>query len=396
MRSTFRGLARPLAWLPALVLILSTQAWAQAAPDALNDLLEPVRAERRLPALAAAVVKSGVIVAAGAVGERALGSGVPVTVDDRFHIGSDTKAMTATLAAMLVEEGRLRWDSTVGETIGAAFPGMAPKLAAVTLEQLLSHSSGIPSDTAEMMNLYFNVDAFDHGPSARRLRVIDAWKTNVPVVPDGSPFQYSNFGYLFAGVMLEAASGRPWERLIRDRLFDPLGLSTAGLGPTVTMGRLDGAAAHMLEPDGSVTVRAWGIAADAPPMLGPTGGAHMSVLDFARWAGWNAGEGRRGPALITPASFRTLHAVHTRTPPRPSAPPGTPDAGGYGLGWGIVAFPWSDRPLLAHNGSNGMNLAKILVDTERDLAVVVVTNIGGAAADAGASAVQQALYERYR
>ena len=131
-------------------------------------------------------------------------------------------------------------------------------------------------------------------------------------------------------------------------------------------------------------------------MLGPTGGAHMSVLDFARWAGWNAGEGRRGPALITPDSFRTLHAVHTRTPPRPNAPPGTPDAGGYGLGWGIVAFPWADRPLLAHNGSNGMNLVKILVDTERDLAVVVVTNIGGTAADAGASAVQQALYERYR
>ncbi|EDP64174.1 methylmalonyl-CoA mutase [alpha proteobacterium BAL199] len=378
----------------ALLALLS--APVAAAPDALDATLEPVRAEHQLPALAAAVVKGGEIVAAGAVGERALGSGIAVTIDDRFHLGSDTKAMTATLAAMLVEEGRLRWSSTVGETIGAAFPGMVPELAAVTLEQLLSHSSGIPGDTAEMMNLYFNVDAFDHGPSARRLRVIDAWKTKVPVKPAGSPFQYSNLGYLIAGTMIEAASGHPWERLIRDRLFDPLGLATAGLGSTVTLGRLDAAAAHMRGPDGSVTVRAWGIAADAPPMLGPTGGAHMSVLDFARWAGWNAGEGRRGPALLKPESFRTLHAVHTRTPPRPNAPPGTPDAGGYGLGWGVVAFPWSDRPLLAHNGSNGMNLAKILVDTERDLAVVVLTNIGGKAADDGASAVQQALYERYR
>src|SRR3546814_6250841 len=62
----------------------------------------------------------------------------------------------------------------------------------------------------------------------------------------------------------------------------------------------------------------------------------------------------------------------------------------------IVDFPWSDRPLLAHNGSNGMNLAKILVDTERDLGVVVVTNIGGQPAEDAAAAVQRALYELYR
>src|SRR3546814_11854697 len=65
-------------------------------------------------------------------------------------------------------------------------------------------------------------------------------------------------------------------------------------------------------------------------------------------------------------TLATLHAVHVRTPPRPDAPPGTPDAGGYGLGWGIVDFPWSDRPLCASNGSNGLNLAKILVDSSEE------------------------------
>ena len=395
MHATSRRLiARAL--VVTVVLALSAAPSVQAETEPLDAVLDPVRAEHALPALAAAVVKAGVIVAAGAVGERALGSGVPVTLDDRFHIGSDTKAMTATLAAMLVEEGRLRWDSTVGETIGAAFPGMAPELAAVTLGELLSHSSGIPGDTVEMLKLYFNLDAFDHGPSARRLRVIDAWKTNVPVKPEGSPFQYSNFGYLIAGVMIEAAAGRPWERLIRDRLFDPLGLATAGLGATVTPGRQDAAAGHVREQDGSVTLRLWGIAADIPPMLGPAGTAHVWVLDFARWAGWNAGRGRRGPALLQPETLATLHAVRVRAPPRPDAPPGTPDAGGYGLGWGVVAFPWSDRPLLAHNGSNGMNLAKILVDTDRDLGVVILTNIGGKAAEEAATAVQRTLYERYR
>ncbi|MGZ8300996.1 MAG: serine hydrolase domain-containing protein, partial [Rhodoplanes sp.] len=122
------------------LLALPALACAQMRP--LDAELEKVRAKHGLPALAAAVVKDGAIIAAGAVGVRAHGTAVKVTIEDRFHLGSDTKAMTATLAAMLVEEGKLRWDSTIGEVLGGDVPGINPKLGAVTLEQLLSHSSG--------------------------------------------------------------------------------------------------------------------------------------------------------------------------------------------------------------------------------------------------------------
>jgi len=156
--------------------------WASGARAENGDLdtyLETVRTSHALPALAAAVVKDGEVIASGAVGVRALGTDVPVTIDDRFHIGSDTKAMTATLAGMMVDEGRLRWDSTIGEVLGDKVRGMNPTLAAVTLEQLLSHTSGIPTDTQEIANIYFNVDAFDFnlgdllrglGAGPRRLR----------------------------------------------------------------------------------------------------------------------------------------------------------------------------------------------------------------------------------
>src|SRR5262245_65930513 len=76
---------------------------------------------------------------------------------------------------------------------------------------------------------------------------------------------------------------------------------------------------------------------DSPPILGPAGIAHMSVLDFARWAGWNAGEGKRGPALVRPETMRKLHTPVISMPPKPDAPPGTPPGGWYGLGWGQVA-----------------------------------------------------------
>ena len=173
------GLAAAAAWLA-----FPANAFAQT--QSLDAALEPVRAKHGLPALAAAVVKEGVIVAAGAVGVRVFGADIKVTIDDRFHLGSDTKAMTATLAAMLIEEGKLRWDSTIGEVLGKDVPGINPQLAAVTLEQLLSHSGGIPSDTPEILALYFNTDAFEYNLRALRLRMLDAWKNHAPATPPAS------------------------------------------------------------------------------------------------------------------------------------------------------------------------------------------------------------------
>jgi hypothetical protein len=100
-----------------------------------------------LPAVAAAIVKKGEIVASGAVGTRRAGTSSPVTVEDRFHIGSDTKAMTSLIAAMFVEGGRISWSSTVSDVFPELTAHMDQGVRAVTLGQLLSHTSGIPSDT---------------------------------------------------------------------------------------------------------------------------------------------------------------------------------------------------------------------------------------------------------
>src|SRR5437660_5562449 len=114
--------------------------------QSLNDELSPFLGRFALPAVAAAVVKDGKIVAAGAVGTRRIGTATPVTLQDRFHIGSDTKAMTALLAAMLVAEGKLRWNTTVGEIYPELVSTMSPGAKDITLEQLLSHTSGMPGD----------------------------------------------------------------------------------------------------------------------------------------------------------------------------------------------------------------------------------------------------------
>lgn len=382
------GLAAVAAWL-------ALQATAFAQTRSLDAALAAVRAKHGLPALAAAVVKDGVIVAAGAVGVRVYGADIKVTIDDRFHLGSDTKAMTATLAAMLVEEGKLRWDSTIGEVLGKDVPGINPQLAAVTLEQLLSHSSGIPTDTPEILALYFNTDAFEYNLRALRLRILEAWKHHAPETPPGSAFHYANLGYIIVGAVIEKAADTPWEELITNRIYAPLGLRTAGLGAQATMGKLDAPVGHKISDKGEITPMLWGAAADVPPAVGPAGIAHMSVLDFATWAGWNAGAGKRGPALVKPETLARLHRPHIKTGKLPNPRPGAPQEGEYALGWGVVKFDWATRPLLTHNGSNGMNLAVILVDVEQDLGVVVVTNFPEGKAVAAADEVIERLYREF-
>jgi CubicO group peptidase (beta-lactamase class C family) len=196
--------------------------------------------------------------------------------------------------------------------------------------------------------------------------------------------------------MIEKAAGETWERLMFARIFGPLGLRTAGLGPQASFGTYDAPVGHQIDEQGKVTPMPWGPAADGPPLLGPAGIAHMSILDFATWAGWNAGEGRRGPAIVTADTLKRIHRPHVATPRLDNPPPGTPQTGNYALGWGVVKFDWTAKPVLLHNGSNSMNLAKIFVDTESDLGIVVKTNFPGQKAEAATVEVLEQLYAQYR
>ncbi|HML28123.1 MAG TPA: serine hydrolase domain-containing protein [Hyphomicrobium sp.] len=373
-------------------LLFAGNVHAEASLDA---LLEPVRVKYALPALAAAVVKDGKLAAVGSVGVRVAGMNNPVTADDRFHLGSDTKAMTATLAAMMVEEGKLRWNSTVGEVLGADLPNLKPKFAAITLKELLSHTSGIPSDNDEIGKLYFSPDAYDHPLAEWRLRMIDAWGSkHDPSFQDSGKFQYANLGYITAGAMIEKAAGEPWERLIYERIFQPLGLKTAGLGAQATFGLYDAPVGHRIDDKGKITPLPWGESADLPASLGPAGLAHMSIKDFATWAAWNAGNGKRGPALVKPETLELLHTPVVQMEIK-DPKPGTPKSGAYALGWGISKFAWTEKPILTHNGSNGLNFASIEIDPDHDFAIVVTSNIAGPKADEASLEVMKTLYEKY-
>ncbi|MCV0371320.1 serine hydrolase domain-containing protein [Filomicrobium sp.] len=392
MRAVVTSLALIVAFAATFLFPLSSFA----DDGALTSQLENLRAKYTLPSLAAAVTKGGRIVAKGVTGKRMLGGDTETKIDDRFHLGSDTKAMTATIAAMMVEDGKLSWTSTIGDVLGADMPGLTPAFSKITLEQLLSHSSGIPTDDEEMIKLYFSDKSYDYSLHDYRRRIIAEWGSkNAPKIPEGSPFQYANFGYVIAGAMIEEVSGEAWESLITTRIFEPLGLTTAGLGPQATFGRYDAAIGHRIDDDGKIIPMPWGPAADVPAVMGPAGNAHMSISDFAIWADWNAGVGRRGPALVKPETVERLHTAIVTTPEIKNPKPGTPKTGQYALGWGLAKMDWTSRPVLTHNGSNSLNLATILVDSDHDIGIVVTTNFPGEKADAAVREMVEWLYRRY-
>ncbi len=358
----------------------------------INHKLEPYLKSGNLPAVAAAVVERGVLTEYGAVGTRKMGADIPVTIHDKFHLGSDGKAMTATIAGMMIEEGKLKWDSTLGDVFPELKKTMAPGVEKVTLEQLLSHTSGMRADDENLMKLLKDSFDVDGDLNDQRYWLLKE-SVKLPLVAEPSKaWAYNNRGYTIAGAMIERVSGKAWDELIVERIFEPFELTTAGLGTQSTLGKIDAPLGHVVQKDGKVKSYMAGPNADNSLILGPAGTLHLSILDLATWAGWNAGNGTRMPCnIVKPEMVEKIHTpVFTI---KGENRPGTPPEGKYAHGWGWVTVDWAPYPLLYHGGSNGKNLAQIWIDKKKDIAIVIMTNIGGQQADNALRGIAKDLYE---
>ena len=335
----------------------------QETPADLNPMLEKLREKHHVPGLAAIVIRSNRVLATGAVGVRIHGTDAPILLGDLWHHGSLTKSMTASIAAMLVEEGRIQWNTTMGEIFTNRVPDMHPDWRPVTLSQLLRHRSGAPDHDQLVTNgVWKALWERRNAVPEKRLQWLRAVTTNAPVAQPGSKFIYSNTGYVFAGMMLESVTGKPWETLIRERLFAPLSMDTAGFGAPAMRGRTNHPWGHQWVRGVPVGVPP-GPNADNPPALGPAGTVHGSLFDLAKYFMWHARRGiGPGPTLLKPETFRTLH---------------TPESGeNYALGWAISHRPWARGNTLNHTGSNTQWYSNAWIAPEKQAALLVLTNVG--------------------
>jgi CubicO group peptidase (beta-lactamase class C family) len=328
--------------------------------------LERLRAQAGAPALAAALRRGDDPPTIWVTGEREAGSGSSATAADLWHLGSITKSMTATLVARLVDAGRVNWTDTLGEALGAAAPAMRPAYRSATFLHLLSHRAGLPANLPLDVLAGYPRAAADS--RADRLRYLGKALAQAPIGPAERTFEYSNTGYVAAAAMLEARLGESWETLIRDWLFKPLGLATAGFGAPGGAGVLEQPIGHGPGPRGALTpYRPGDPVNDNPAVLGPAGRVHMSLPDLLTFLTAH----RDRTALLTSDAWRKLH-----TPPF---------GGDYALGW-IV------RPdgALWHNGSNTLWYAEALVQPAQGIVAAAAANLAaaqGAVGEALAGAV---------
>jgi CubicO group peptidase (beta-lactamase class C family) len=326
--------------------------------------------------MVAVVLRGDRIVAQGAAGVRRKDGAERVTLDDQFQIGSCTKAMTATLAAMLIEEGKLDWDSTVGGIFGDEAAGMDPAWRTVTLRQVLAHRAGLTDHSLLMVRSFL----LARGSFVeQRRRYVAAILSHAPEYPPGSRFVYSSSGYVLIGSALEKVTGIPWEELMRERLFRPLGIASGGFGPPGTPGAVDEPWGHgprrvmylLMPGDGDIAFDPGRRDADYPLVYGPAGSAHMSVIDWAKFVSFqllgDPSNPHRKTALLTEESFSRLHI------PAPGE--------SYCGGWFIDRKPWAKGPrpgdtgrVFYHQGDNGRWNCVAWVAPEIDFAVLVACN----------------------
>lgn len=348
--------------------------------DPVSRMLEKIRVKQGLPALAAAVVVDGKIVVTNAVGFRKNGGPERVTVNDQFHLGSVTKSMTATVAAMLVEQGKLSWTTTIGES----FPELKSEIHAdyleVTLEQLLCHRGGAPGDApADLWSKAWNAT----GTAAeQRLAFIKGILARKPEAKPGTKYIYSNQGYTIAGVMLEKAAHKSWEDLLRSMLFEPLGMTSAGFGAPASIDKVDQPWGHTKGLLSGFEAVPPGPRADNPLAITPAGAVHCSMGDLAKYAAFHMSGERGESKLLKAQSFKKLHTA-------------VADNDDYALGWIVLKRAWANGRALMHNGSNTMFYVVVWMAPEKNCAVVVASNVGVNSAFDGCDEATRNLINQY-
>ena len=380
------ALHRPLQRRSVLQLFLATGlGWNLSACGGGSPASEQDRMHDALQTQADAAVASGLVgVALGLVtrqdsaqavaGRRRLGQAAAVQPQDRFAIGSNTKAMTSAAILALAERGGPALSMTLPQAFGAWAGEIHPALAQVTLADLLNHRGGLPAfnGSGPEEEAFFSAVQADSGAlpttMAGRRAYFARWLLARPpvegVVP-GRDFLYSNAGYALAAAMVEVSTGRSFEQVFEEVLVQPLALQGEWRSPVPGEQDLlwghEGAAGELTVVQASAESVA---AKDWQDALGPAGHWACTAAAYAAWLRWHLQALQGQPTPLAQAYVNDLREAAD---------------GRYLWGWQAQATP--HRTLLTHTGHEPGFMAEVVVDRAADFAAFGLTNTGHFSAD---------------
>jgi len=335
---------------------------ASSAPfDAASwrERLVELLARHRVPGASLGILHDGEITTIGA-GVLGKATGVEVTPESLFQIGSITKVWTATLVMQLVDEGVLDLDAPVAGVL-PGFRVADPDVSeTVTTRHLLTHTSGIDGDV-------FTDTGRGDECLARYVAAMAGIAQNHPL---GATWSYCNAGYVLAGRIVEQLTQTTWDRALRKRLIEPLGLGgTVTLPEEALLHRT--AVGHVGEPgDDPVPATTWVL----PRSMGPAGLITARVGDLLAFARMHLSDGvaADGTRVLSAESTRLMAEKHAELPDSHTL------GDSWGLGW--IRYAWDGERLIGHDGNTIGQSAFLSLLPSRGFAVSLLTN-GGATRD---------------
>ena len=313
-----------------------------------------------VPSVAIGIVKDGELVFTGAYGVKEEGKSEKVDVNTLYGIASNSKAFTATILAMLVEEGKIDWNDRVKDYLPYFEVNDQWVTNQVTIRDLLSHRVGLGTFSGDVM--WYKSD-FTAEDIVRRAK-------HIPLAFDfRAGYGYSNIMYIAAGEVIRAVTGKSWSENVKERIFEPLGMNRTTTSPSHLQSIGNYVTPHARENDKNIPI-GW----EDWEEIGALGGIISSVNDLAKWMMFNLNHGVHGnDTLVSARNFNMLWTPHNNF-----MVDHTRDNdfnrhfNAYGLGWGISDF--HGRLRVGHSGAiDGMLTAVTLIPDE-NLGIVVLTN----------------------
>ncbi len=330
-----------------------------------------------IPGAAVAVVQGGDVAYQQGFGVRELGQPAPVTPDTLMMIGSITKSMTSTMAATVVDDGELTWETPVRDLLpdfAVADPALTQSL---TIRNAFCACTGLPQRDGAFI---FNSDAYT--PEMLIASVADMPLT----APLGELYQYSNQMFAIGGYAATVAAGgssadlyAAYTDAMRQRLLAPMGMERSTFALADVIASEDYAVPHGPDLTGAVETIALEDEDSFVTSVAPAGALWSSAAEMSRYLQTElaAGVAPDGTRVV---SEQNLHATWEQQVPIPddwSIPPEMGNlAEGYGLGW--VLGDYFGQPLLWHNGGTFGFSSLMAFLPEADLGIVVLTNVAGA------------------
>ncbi len=357
-----------------VVFLAVCSACLYAKAQDTRAIADSVRLHRRIPALVYAVVSSDSILLEQGVGYKQFRTKDSISLSNRFHLGSATIAFTAFIAEQLVARGKIKWNSSLLQLFPSLAAKCRPEFRNLILADLMSQRAGLVplNDYREM----YTVPAMS-GPAMQQRQQFLQWVVQCKGGIDTSgkrEFRFSNANTIVAAAMLEKASGKPWEELLKEYVNKPLGITVKTgwpnlLSPAEPWG-------HWMEADRYIALdpKYW---FHVSPAFTGAADANITIHDYARFV-QDELKGLRGEkAVLAPRMYEIMHTVYPQ----------------YAFGWTNLVV--NGNHISECDGTLGSFYSHVEIIKEKNIAVIVLCNSGDTGGKGAVLNLARLLREHY-